>query len=99
MKTKHCQWCDHTFETEISYQIYCSAECRDAATKEKIAARYLQTRRSKRKDKDRACKNCSTPLSIYNDHPLCFNCEVDEADVAKALKSIKGLANGKHRKD
>jgi len=98
MNQKHCRWCDTNFETNISYQIYCSAECRDAATKEKIAARYLQTRRNKRKDKNRACKNCLKPLSIYNDHPLCHNCEIDESDVTKVLKNIKGLADGKYRK-
>ena len=36
---KHCQWCDKTFESLISYQIYCSLECRESATKEKIAAK------------------------------------------------------------
>lgn len=47
MKSKHCEWCDHTFETKISYQIYCSSECREAATKEKIMARYQISRRKR----------------------------------------------------
>lgn len=86
---KHCQWCDHTFDTEISYQIYCSAKCRDLATKEKIAARYLITRRQKRKDKIRLCKECGQKLSMYNDEPLCITCTVNPNDVNKALKQIK----------
>ena len=92
---KHCQWCDKTFETKISYQVYCSVECRDLATKEKIAARYLYSRRQKRKGKDRLCKSCGQALSIYNDEALCNNCLINPSDVTKALKQIKGRANGK----
>lgn len=87
---KHCNWCDATFKTEISYQIYCSTECRDAATKEKISARYLIARRQKRKGKDRRCKMCNAKLSIYNDENLCNNCDVNPSEVSKALKQIKG---------
>jgi hypothetical protein len=87
---KHCKWCDHTFETKITYQIYCSTECRDAATKEKIAERYLLTRRKKRIGKERKCKSCGSNLSIYNDDSLCINCNINPSDVAKALKQIKG---------
>lgn len=92
---KNCQWCDNSFKTEVSYQIYCSAECRDSATKEKIAARYIITRRQKRKGKTRKCTSCDKDLSIYNDEPLCTNCSVNPKDVAKVLKNIRGLANGK----
>lgn len=95
MKTKHCQWCDNSFETAISYQIYCSVECREQATKEKIAQRYAQTRRSKRLSKVRKCKSCDVPLSVYNDDDLCSECTVNPIDVKKALKEIKGFANGK----
>lgn len=95
MKQKHCDWCDTTFETNISYQIYCSADCREQATKEKIAQRYAIARRSKRYGKDRKCKSCGTPLSAYNDDVLCQSCIVNPTDVIKALKEIKGLGNGK----
>ena len=95
MKTKHCQWCDTTFETTISYQIYCSSECREDATKEKIAQRYSQTRRKNRTGKDRRCKSCDIKLSIYNDDLLCQGCLTNPTEVSKALKDIKGLANGK----
>jgi hypothetical protein len=86
---KHCQWCDKVFETIISYQIYCSPACRDEATKEKIAARYIISRRQKRKGKDRKCKSCGEGLSIYNDESLCIKCNVNPSDVSKALKQIK----------
>lgn len=86
---KHCQWCDKVFETTISYQIYCSPSCRDGATKEKIAARYIVSRRQKRKGKERKCKSCGEALSIYNDESLCIKCNVNPSDVNKALKQIK----------
>ena len=44
----NCKCCDNNFEPTVSYQIYCSPNCRDIATKEKIAARYLQSKRQKR---------------------------------------------------
>lgn len=86
---KHCQWCDQQFKTDITYQIYCSQECRDMSTKEKIAARYIISRRQKRKGKQRNCKSCGEGLSIYNDETLCVKCNVNPSDVAKALKQIK----------
>jgi len=87
---KHCSWCDATFKTDISYQIYCSEKCRESATKEKISQRYLISRRQKRKGKDRRCKMCNERLSIYNDDNLCTKCNVNPSDVSKALKQIKG---------
>ncbi|MEY4335072.1 MAG: hypothetical protein RLZZ196_3822 [Bacteroidota bacterium] len=95
MKTKHCQWCDNTFETKISYQIYCSPNCREMATKEKIVARYQVARRSRRVGKERNCRSCGNSLSIYNDDTICQSCLTDPQDVLKALKEIKGIANGK----
>lgn len=86
---KHCQWCDKVFHTNIKYQIYCSVDCRESATKEKIAARYVTERRQKRIGKDRKCKSCKEALSIYNDDQLCVKCTVNPNDVAKALKQIK----------
>jgi hypothetical protein len=90
---KNCNWCDNLFETDISYQIYCSEPCRVSATKEKIALRYARTKRQRRLGKDRRCKQCSEKLSIYNDDPLCARCNVNPSDVAKALKQIRGLSN------
>lgn len=96
---KHCQWCDNTFLTKISYQIYCSTECRTFATKEKIAERYVQSRRNRRYGKDRKCKSCSKTLSAYNDDTLCSECLINPTEVGKALKDLKGLINGRPKQD
>lgn len=90
---KNCSWCDKEFITKISYQIYCSEECRELSTKEKIAQRYIHTRRKKRLGKNRVCKQCGEKLSIYNDDNLCTRCNVNPVDVKKALKQIKGNIN------
>lgn len=92
MKSKHCEWCDAQFETEISYQIYCSPECREQATKEKIALRYAMVRRTKRQGKKRQCKACGNALSVYNDEQLCQACLINPIEVNKALKEIKGFS-------
>jgi hypothetical protein len=92
---KNCKWCDSQFEQTVSYQIYCSAGCRDLATKEKIAERYLHSKRQRRIGKTRLCKSCSLPLSIYNDDPTCSSCAINPDAVNKAIKEIKGKTNGK----
>lgn len=89
---KLCERCDNHFTPKVSYQIYCSTECRDAATKDKIAERYHVTRRQKRKGKDRRCLGgCGTSLSIYNDSGFCANCNVSKKAVDKTLKDLKGF--------
>lgn len=96
---KHCQWCDQTFESKVKYQIYCSPECREEATREKIAQRYAIARRNKRINQKRACKDCGSTLSAYNDDPICFSCTVNPKEVSKTLREIKGFANGKTQSD
>ncbi len=92
---KTCQWCDAAFNAKVKYQIYCSEQCRELATKEKIAQRYAIARRNKMVNNPKPCKSCGKPLSAYNDESLCSSCIVNPIDVTKALKEIKGLANGK----
>lgn len=88
---KSCSRCDKKFQPKVSYQIYCSNECRDESTKEKIAERYLITRRQKRIGKKRLCLGgCGVQLSIYNDAGFCANCNVSKKSVDKMLKQIKG---------
>jgi hypothetical protein len=94
---KHCQWCDTSFESTVSYQIYCSPECRDEATKEKIAQRYAIERRNKRMGQFRPCKLCGSRLSAYNDDQICFSCLVNPKEVVKILREIKGLASGEDK--
>lgn len=89
---KLCKWCDNYFTPAVSYQIYCSVPCRDAATKEKILERHKVLRRQRRKNKVRYCKGgCGTILSIYNDTKFCDLCIIDEKLVDKKLKEIKGF--------
>jgi hypothetical protein len=95
MKQKHCEWCNYQFNTDISYQIYCSSSCRELATKEKIAERYALSRRRNRIGKTRSCKSCGGQLSAYNDESICQACTINPDDVAKALREIKGIASGK----
>jgi hypothetical protein len=95
MISKHCSWCDHQFKTKLNYQIYCSAECREAATKEKIMQNYVQKRTQQRAKKKRYCTSCNTLLSMYNDATTCQACDVDNSAVSKILKDMKGLSNGK----
>ena len=84
--------CETYFNPKVSYQIYCSDDCRDKATKEKIAERYQVTRRQKRKGKERRCLGgCGQKLSIYNDSGFCANCNVSKKAVDKMLKQIKGF--------
>lgn len=92
---KHCKWCENNFDPKVSYQIYCSDGCREAATKEKIAARYLVSRRQKRLGKQRKCKNCGNSLSIYNDEAICSFCLINPIEVVKALKNMKVIMNDK----
>ena len=94
---KTCQWCDASFNPKVKYQIYCSDGCRELATKEKIAQRYAIARRNKMIGKVRACKSCEKPLSAYNDEQLCAACVVNPKEVSKALREIKGMANGKDK--
>jgi hypothetical protein len=92
---KSCNWCDTFFEPTVGYQIYCSSNCREAATKEKVAQRYAIARRNRMINKDRKCKACGTKLSAYNDEILCQACLINPTEVSRALKEIKGIANGK----
>lgn len=96
---KTCQWCDTAFEPNVKYQIYCTAECRESATKEKIAERYAINRRNRMIGKERKCKSCGSKLSAYNDDVLCQACLVNPSEVIKALKKIKGVASGKTELD
>lgn len=91
MKSKHCEWCDSSFEANVSYQIYCSPNCREAATREKINERYIAKRRDQRRKNPKLCKACKKPLSSYNDEQLCASCLVNPKEVKDALKELKEM--------
>ncbi len=89
---KLCSWCDNSFKPTVSYQIYCSTECRDNSTKEKIVERHKVLRRQKRKNKIRLCAGgCNTKLSIYNDDAMCNTCSINSKQVDKKIKEIKAM--------
>ena len=91
---KICEWCENEFSPTVSYQIYCSPECRSQATKIKIAEKQIINKRRKRYGKDRKCaRGCGTVLSAYNDTNYCENCSVDDKKLNKTLKELKGLMN------
>lgn len=89
---KLCSWCNKGFKPSVSYQIYCSMECRTDATKEKILERHRVLKRQKRKSKIRYCAgNCGMKLSIYNDDKYCDNCNIDQKQIDKKIKEIRML--------
>ena len=89
---KICDWCSHEFQPNVSYQIYCSLECRESATKEKVSERYKKKKREKLASKTRMCSNnCGTVLSIYNDTGLCGSCMVNDKEVNRAFRELRGL--------
>lgn len=92
---KSCEWCENFFEANVSYQIYCSPECREESTKDKVAQKYAERRRKRLQSKNRVCKSCGQPLSAYNDDQICQACIVNPSEVSKALREIKGIASGK----
>lgn len=89
---KICDWCGGDFKPNVSYQIYCSVECRESATKEKVNERYQQKRRQRLAGKQRRCAGgCGTILSVYNNTGFCSTCVVNDKMVNRALKELKGL--------
>jgi uncharacterized protein YmfQ (DUF2313 family) len=89
---KTCAWCALDFIPAVSYQVYCSKDCRETATKEKIAERYRESKRKTRAAKARRCAgDCGTLLSIYNDKNFCTSCMVNNKKVEKMLKELRGL--------
>jgi uncharacterized protein YmfQ (DUF2313 family) len=89
---KICAWCSNDFKPSVNYQIYCSVECREKATKEKISERYQINRRKSRSKKVRSCSGgCETKISIYNENGFCNVCMINKRKVEKMLKELKGL--------
>ena len=92
---KSCQACENAFTPKVKYQVYCSEQCREVATKRKIAERYALLRRKRLMNKERFCRSCGIRLSAYNDDNICQTCVVDPKEVSRVLKQIKGIASGK----
>ena len=90
--TKICSWCVKEFSPKVSYQIYCSVDCRELATKEKISIRYSSNKKKKRFSQTRICAgSCGAKLSMYNEKQFCDQCMVNKKKVEKMLKELRGL--------
>ena len=91
MDDSFCILCDAPFKPNSNKQIYCSSECRQEASKEKIIERYNIEKRKKRKGKEKKCAGgCGTLLSVYNDSSMCDNCIVNIKKLNKFIKEVKG---------
>jgi hypothetical protein len=89
---KICDWCSSEFQPNVNYQIYCSSECREFATKQKVKERYKKKRHQRLVSKERRCSGgCGTILSAYNDSLFCNICIINYKQVNKALRELKGL--------
>ena len=86
----YCKWCDKQFSPNTTKQIYCSSECRQEASKEKILERYHLQKRKNRKGKEKKCGGgCTTLLSIYNDSGICDNCLVHQSKMKTFMRELK----------
>lgn len=89
---KTCDWCSNEFQPNVSYQIYCSVECRQLATKEKVNERYKFKKRKRKSNKEKRCSGgCGTLLSMYNDSKFCSRCMTNNKEVTRTLKELKGI--------
>lgn len=86
---KQCNWCSNYFTANVSYQIYCSAICRDEAKREKIVERHRAVKRQKRSEKPRKCLKCSKVLSVYNDEKYCNTCNINQKEINKKIREIR----------
>ena len=90
---KTCEWCSHEFVPNVKFQIYCSSECREISTKNKIYERYQINKVKQRIGKKVECLGgCGVMISIYNDDKFCSSCKINKDKVEKMLNKIKGLS-------
>jgi hypothetical protein len=86
----YCAVCDQEFNPNSTKQIYCSTECRQQASKQKITERYEKEKVRKRIGKTRRCAGgCGTVLSIYNDTGMCDNCLEHKKRVGSFMRELK----------
>jgi len=69
--------CFNLFIPAVHNGIYCSPECRKAATNKKVLERYYRNKDKKANMKKRVCKSrtCKTILSMYNKEDICETCK------------------------
>lgn len=87
----YCIWCDSEFSPSSKKQIYCSVECRQEASKEKIAERNKAEKIKNRIGKEKRCSGgCGTILSIYNDEGICETCIENKKKMNIFMRELKG---------
>ncbi len=97
---KVCQWCFELFDSPVKYQVYCGADCRTEATKQKVKDRARLESIKRRYNKKRYCANgCGTRLNAYNDSKICNKCKVDDKKVNNALDIISRLFEFEEKDD
>lgn len=89
--SQYCRQCDKEFSSNSKHQIYCSVECRDKATKQKMLERQQKQKLKRRINKKRFCSSCGCEISIYNEYSTCNNCLIDNKKVDKFLKQMRNL--------
>ena len=78
--TKNCDWCGNNFEANVSYQIYCTSDCRTEATKEKNLIKQREKRIKSRVGKER-------PAVLVESHYL-FTMTTPIAPPASEIRKI-----------
>ncbi len=86
---KICEWCGDDFDARVSYQIYCSPECRTSATRDKSVAKQREKKIKSRIGKTRVCTTCNKPLSVYNDDNYCSSCIGSKKDFRRFIRNLK----------
>jgi hypothetical protein len=89
--SQYCRWCDKQYTAISRHQIYCSVECRNASTKDKLAERAKKAKMKRRMAKKRFCSGCGCEMSIYNEGSICSSCTIDKKRVDKFLKDMRYL--------
>lgn len=86
--------CKKEFEPKTHNQKYCTDNCCRVATNKRIMEKYYEKKAIK-SGKLRACHECKTKLSRYNQSSLCSNCSKkylkNKNNNLKLLQMIKNV--------
>ena len=86
----YCAYCGTEFKTLMKNQKYCSVNCREIATKQKIIERSRIVRNKRKIKNPKSCKgSCGTIISIYNRNGFCNVCKIDNKKTEDVLREIK----------
>lgn len=84
--------CQLKFTKKKSNQIYCSDECCNFVTNERLKLKYHENK-ARLAGKERFCENCGeTKLSRYNEDTTCNLCKARRKTEAR--KELLAMING-----